>query len=59
MAGAIGVAAALLFRSVKITCPHCGFVQRVERKRVADRTCARCRGRFDDPVVPIAARPRR
>jgi ribosomal protein L37AE/L43A len=56
MAGAIGVAAALLLRSVKVTCPHCGFVQRVERKRVAVRTCARCRGQFDDPVVPIPAR---
>lgn len=59
MAGALGVAAALLLRSVKITCPHCGFVQRVERKRVAVRTCERCRGVFDDPVAAITATARR
>jgi predicted RNA-binding Zn-ribbon protein involved in translation (DUF1610 family) len=56
MAGAIGVAAALLLRSVKILCPHCGFVQRVERSRRAARTCTRCRGRLADPIASVAAR---
>jgi len=53
MAGAIGVAAALLLRSVKILCPHCGFV---ERSRRAARTCTRCRGRLADPIASVAAR---
>jgi hypothetical protein len=56
MAGAIGVAAALLWRSVKIVCPHCGFAQRVERRRCAARTCAQCRGRLADPIASVAAR---
>jgi ribosomal protein L37AE/L43A len=56
MAGAIGVAAALLLRSVKITCPHCGFIQRVERRRRVVPTCARCRGRLADPIASVAAR---
>ena len=56
MAGAIGVAAALLLRSVKITCPHCDLVQRIERTRRAFWTCARCRGRLVDPIATVAAR---
>ncbi len=55
MAGAIGVAAALAARHVKITCPHCGHVKRVERKPAAHRVCPRCRRQFPDP---LAARPR-
>jgi hypothetical protein len=42
--------------SVKITCPHCGFIQRVERRRCAARTCTRCRGRLADPIASVAAR---
>jgi ribosomal protein L37AE/L43A len=56
MAGAIGVAAALLLRSVKITCPHCGLVQRVDRTRRSVLTCARCRGRLTDPIASVATR---
>ena len=57
MAGAIATAAVLAARLVKITCPHCGQVQQVERKPVAGRTCPRCRGQFPDPVA--ARKPRR
>jgi hypothetical protein len=56
MAGAIGVAAALLLRSVQITCPHCDLVQRVDHKRRAVRTCARCHGRLVDPISSVAGR---
>jgi transposase-like protein len=50
MAGAIGVAAALMARHVKITCPHCGHIKRVERKPAAHRVCPRCRRQFPDPL---------
>ena len=50
MAGAIAVAAVLAARLVKIVCPHCGLIQRVERKSVAYRLCSRCRAKFPDPV---------
>jgi transposase-like protein len=55
VAGAIGIAAALRARFVKITCPHCGYVKQVERKPVAYRVCPRCKRQFPDP---IAARKR-
>lgn len=50
MAGAIAVAAVLAARLVKVICPHCGYVQRVERKSVAYRLCSRCRAKFPDPI---------
>jgi ribosomal protein L37AE/L43A len=50
MAGAIAVAAVLAARLVKIVCPHCGQIQRVERKSVAYRLCSRCRAKFPDPL---------
>jgi ribosomal protein L37AE/L43A len=56
VAGAIGVAAALLLRSAKLTCPHCGLIQRVERKRVAVHACARCRGPVDEPAAATVER---
>jgi ribosomal protein L37AE/L43A len=51
MAGAIAIAAVLAARLVKIVCPHCGQIQRVERKSVAYRLCSRCRAKFPDPVA--------
>jgi transposase-like protein len=51
MAGAIGVAAALAARLVKITCPHCGHVKQVERKPAEYRVCPRCRRQFPDPLA--------
>jgi len=51
MAGAIGIAAALRARWVKITCPHCGHVKQVERKPVAHRVCPRCKRQFADPIA--------
>jgi ribosomal protein L37AE/L43A len=58
MAGAIGVAAALLARSVQITCPHCGHVHRVDRKPAGLRTCPRCWAAFPDPIAARQARRR-
>lgn len=49
MAGAIGIAAVLAARHIKLTCPHCGHVHRVSRKPVAYRLCPRCRRPFADP----------
>jgi transposase-like protein len=49
MAGAISVAAVLVARHIKITCPHCGHVHRVSRKPVAYRLCPWRRRRFADP----------
>ncbi|HEY6179037.1 MAG TPA: hypothetical protein VIX73_31505 [Kofleriaceae bacterium] len=51
MAGAIGIAAVLAARLIKIICPHCGYIQRVERKSVAYRLCSRCRAKFPDPLA--------
>jgi DNA-directed RNA polymerase subunit RPC12/RpoP len=51
MAGAIGVAAALLARQLKTECPHCGHVQRVDRRPVPHRVCARCQQRFPVPAA--------
>jgi transposase-like protein len=50
MAGAIGIAAALMARTVDITCPHCGHRKRVERKPAACRVCPKCRRQFADPL---------
>jgi ribosomal protein L37AE/L43A len=50
MAGAIGVAAILTARYLRITCPHCGHVKRAERKLVAYRVCPKCRRQFADPT---------
>ena len=50
MAGAIGIAAALRARLIKITCPHCGHAKEVERKPVAHRVCPRCKRQFPDPI---------
>ena len=52
MAGAIGVAAALLARQIKAECPHCGHVQRVDRRPVPHRVCVRCQQRFPVPAAP-------
>jgi ribosomal protein S27E len=49
MGGAISVAAVLAARHLKVTCPHCGHLQRVARKPVAYRLCLRCRRPFADP----------
>jgi len=55
MAGAIGVAAVLAARLVKVICPHCHHVQRVARASVAYRPCSRCRAKLPDPVAPHTA----
>ena len=53
MAGAISVAAVLAARHLKIACPYCDHVQRVARKPVAYRVCARCRRPFTDPAKRV------
>jgi hypothetical protein len=50
MAGAIGVAAVLNARYVRITCPRCGHVARAERARIAEQVCPACRRPFADPA---------
>jgi len=48
MAGAIGVAAVLLARTIQLTCPHCGHVVRVERWPAVERQCPQCKRSFLD-----------
>jgi transposase-like protein len=50
------VLAAALARTVKITCPHCGFTKLVMRKPVSHRVCPRCKKHFPDPVAAKARR---
>jgi ribosomal protein L37AE/L43A len=51
MAGALGIAAVLNARLIKVVCPHCGHMQRVERRPLGHRLCDRCQQRFPDPVA--------